>query len=124
MLFINVKQYTIVNIYSNSLSHSTYYSESSPANTLHKQLHQSVFMSAMSPFPAKDLPLCWEQHSKLLPGVASISCSTVAKWTMDEVADFVRKLPGCLEHATKFSDEVRHILLLFSRIPIYLMVPY
>ncbi|XP_072027076.1 LOW QUALITY PROTEIN: lethal(3)malignant brain tumor-like protein 4 [Amphiura filiformis] len=78
--------------------------ESSP-NNLHKQLHQSVFMSAMSPYPAKDLPLCWEQHSKLLPGVSTLSYSAVAKWTMNEVADFVKKLPGCQEHATKFSDE-------------------
>ncbi|XP_072170045.1 lethal(3)malignant brain tumor-like protein 4 [Diadema setosum] len=72
---------------------------------LQTQLHQSVFMSAMSPHPAKDLPLCWEQHSKLLPGVAGLSASTVAKWTMDEVADFVRKLPGCQDHASKFAEE-------------------
>ncbi|XP_054772350.2 lethal(3)malignant brain tumor-like protein 4 [Lytechinus pictus] len=74
-------------------------------SNLQSQLHQSVFMSAMSPHPAKDLPLCWEQHSKLLPGVANLSAATVARWTMDEVASFVRKLPGCQEHASKFADE-------------------
>lgn len=59
-----------------------------------------------TPHPAKDLPLCWEQHSKLLPGVANLSAATVARWTMDEVASFVQKLPGCQEHASKFADEV------------------
>ncbi|XP_070556863.1 lethal(3)malignant brain tumor-like protein 4 isoform X2 [Ptychodera flava] len=78
--------------------------EGSP-NNLHHQLHQSVFMSAMSPYPAKDLPLCWEQHSKLLPGVSGISASEVAKWTTEQVSEFVGKLPGCNEHAKKFAEE-------------------
>ena len=60
----------------------------------------------MSPNPAKDLPLCWEQHTKLLPGLSDLSCSTVAKWSTEEVANFVKKLPGCGEHASKFADEV------------------
>ena len=93
----------------NQLIHYIFLFLSDPQSNLQSQLHQSVFMSAMSPHPAKDLPLCWEQHSKLLPGVANLSASTVAKWTMDEVADFVRKLPGCQEHASKFADEVRKI---------------
>ncbi|XP_022091136.1 lethal(3)malignant brain tumor-like protein 1 isoform X2 [Acanthaster planci] len=79
--------------------------EKSSKTNLHHQLHQSVFMSAMSPNPARDLPLCWEQHSKLLPGLANLSCSTVAKWSTEEVADFVRKLPGCGDHASKFAEE-------------------
>ncbi|XP_071807333.1 lethal(3)malignant brain tumor-like protein 4 isoform X1 [Asterias amurensis] len=79
--------------------------EKSSKNNLHHQLHQSVFMSAMSPNPAKDLPLCWEQHTKLLPGLSDLSCSTVAKWSTEEVANFVKKLPGCGEHASKFADE-------------------
>ncbi|PIK46400.1 putative lethal(3)malignant brain tumor-like protein 3-like [Apostichopus japonicus] len=79
--------------------------EDQAQNTLQTQLHQSVFMSAMSPHPAKDLPLCWEQHAKLLPGVADLDYSTVAKWNQEEVAEFVRKLPGCNEHASKFAEE-------------------
>lgn len=74
-------------------------------NNLQTQLHQSVFMSAMSPHPAKDLPLCWEQHAKLLPGISDLDYTTVAKWNEQEVADFVRKLPGCKDHASKFAEE-------------------
>ena len=47
--------------------------------------HQSLFMSALSAHPDRSLSVCWEQHCKLLPGVAGISASTVAKWTIDEV---------------------------------------
>nr|XP_006811109.1 PREDICTED: lethal(3)malignant brain tumor-like protein 3-like [Saccoglossus kowalevskii] len=78
--------------------------DGSPSN-LHNQLHQSVFMSAMTPYPAKDLPLCWEQHSKLLPGVSDITASEVSKWSTDQVSEFVKKLPGCEEHAQKFAEE-------------------
>ena len=49
--------------------------------------HQSLFMSALSAHPDRSLSVCWEQHCKLLPGVAGISASTVAKWTIDEVRD-------------------------------------
>lgn len=48
-------------------------------------MHQSLFMSALSAHPDRSLSVCWEQHCKLLPGVAGISASTVAKWTIDEV---------------------------------------
>ncbi|XP_015261134.1 PREDICTED: lethal(3)malignant brain tumor-like protein 1 [Gekko japonicus] len=47
-------------------------------------MHQSLFMSALSAHPDRSLSLCWEQHCKLLPGVAGITASTVAKWTIDE----------------------------------------
>lgn len=48
-------------------------------------VHQSLFMSALSAHPDRSLSMCWEQHCKLLPGVAGISASTVAKWTIEEV---------------------------------------
>lgn len=48
-------------------------------------IHQSFFMSPLSAHPDRSLSVCWEQHCKLLPGVAGISASTVAKWTIDEV---------------------------------------
>ncbi|XP_033097983.1 lethal(3)malignant brain tumor-like protein 4 [Anneissia japonica] len=74
-------------------------------NNLHNQLHQSVFMSAMSPHPVRDLPLCWEQHTKLLPGVSEIPTSIVTKWNQSDVSEFVSRLPGCTEHAKKFAEE-------------------
>uniref|UniRef100_A0A8C3VYJ4 Lethal(3)malignant brain tumor-like protein 1 n=1 Tax=Catagonus wagneri TaxID=51154 RepID=A0A8C3VYJ4_9CETA len=50
-------------------------------------VHPSLFMSALSAHPDRSLSVCWEQHCKLLPGVAGISASTVAKWTIDEMID-------------------------------------
>uniref|UniRef100_A0A8C1QSR7 L3MBTL histone methyl-lysine binding protein 4 n=1 Tax=Cyprinus carpio TaxID=7962 RepID=A0A8C1QSR7_CYPCA len=52
---------------------------------LQQALHQSVFLSAMSAHPSRDLPLCWEQHCKLLPGVAGVQASRVSHWTAEEV---------------------------------------
>ncbi|XP_066574800.1 lethal(3)malignant brain tumor-like protein 4 isoform X2 [Amia ocellicauda] len=75
------------------------------ADSMQQALHQSVFLSAMSTHPSRDLPLCWEQHCKLLPGVAGVQASRVAHWTVDEVAGFVHSLPGCEEQAKQFKDE-------------------
>ncbi|XP_062847313.1 lethal(3)malignant brain tumor-like protein 4 isoform X2 [Trichomycterus rosablanca] len=74
-------------------------------DSLQQALHQSVFLSAMSAQPGRDLPLCWEQHCKLLPGVAGVQSSLVAHWTVDEVADFIHSLPGCEEQAKQFREE-------------------
>jgi len=63
-------------------------------------------MSAMVPNPNKDFSLCWEQHSKLLPGVDQVCGSDVSKWTIDQVAQFVRTLPGCEDQGKVFKDEV------------------
>ncbi|XP_057558757.1 lethal(3)malignant brain tumor-like protein 1 isoform X5 [Hippopotamus amphibius kiboko] len=68
--------------------------------------HQSLFMSALSAHPDRSLSVCWEQHCKLLPGVAGISASTVAKWTIDEVFGFVQTLTGCEDQARLFKDEM------------------
>ncbi|KAL0594971.1 Lethalmalignant brain tumor-like protein 1 [Plecturocebus cupreus] len=68
-------------------------------------VHQSLFMSALSAHPDRSLSVCWEQHCKLLPGVAGISASTVAKWTIDEVFGFVQTLTGCEDQARLFKDE-------------------
>ncbi|XP_025061186.1 lethal(3)malignant brain tumor-like protein 1 isoform X1 [Alligator sinensis] len=70
-------------------------------------MHQSLFMSALSAHPDRSLSLCWEQHCKLLPGVAGITAATVAKWTIDEVFSFVQTLTGCEDQAKLFKDEVR-----------------
>uniref|UniRef100_A0A803T408 Lethal(3)malignant brain tumor-like protein 1 n=1 Tax=Anolis carolinensis TaxID=28377 RepID=A0A803T408_ANOCA len=69
-------------------------------------MHQSLFMSALSAHPDRSLSLCWEQHCKLLPGVAGITASTVAKWTTDEVFNFVQTLTGCEDQAKLFKDEM------------------
>ncbi|OWF45744.1 lethal(3)malignant brain tumor-like protein 3 isoform X3 [Mizuhopecten yessoensis] len=79
--------------------------DSKNTNNLHNGIHQSVFMSSMVPNPNKDLPLCWEQHSKLLPGVDKMKGSEVSSWNVDQVSQFVRSLPGCEEHAKAFKDE-------------------
>ncbi|XP_059933881.1 lethal(3)malignant brain tumor-like protein 1 isoform X7 [Mesoplodon densirostris] len=70
-------------------------------------MHQSLFMSALSAHPDRSLSACWEQHCKLLPGVAGISASTVAKWTINEVFGFVQTLTGCEDQARLFKDEER-----------------
>ncbi|XP_054995576.1 lethal(3)malignant brain tumor-like protein 1 isoform X2 [Sorex araneus] len=69
-------------------------------------LHPSLFLSALSTHPDRSLSLGWEQHCKLLPGVAGISASTVAKWTIDEVFGFVQTLTGCEDQARLFRDEM------------------
>ncbi|XP_059753173.1 lethal(3)malignant brain tumor-like protein 1 isoform X5 [Balaenoptera ricei] len=68
-------------------------------------MHQSLFMSALSAHPDRSLSACWEQHCRLLPGVAGISASTVAKWTINEVFGFVQTLTGCEDQARLFKDE-------------------
>ncbi|TRY96239.1 hypothetical protein DNTS_017856 [Danionella cerebrum] len=55
--------------------------------TSEEALHQSVFLSAMSPHPSRDLPLCWEQHCKLLPGVTGVQASRVTHWSVQEQID-------------------------------------
>ncbi|XP_067862907.1 lethal(3)malignant brain tumor-like protein 3 isoform X3 [Heptranchias perlo] len=72
---------------------------------LQQALHQSVFMSSVSPHSKQHLYLCWEQHSKLLPEVAGHTAKKVAKWSIEEVANFVQSLPGCKEQATVFREE-------------------
>ncbi|KFP61953.1 Lethal(3)malignant brain tumor-like 1 [Cariama cristata] len=69
-------------------------------------MHQSLFMSALSAHPDRSLSLCWEQHCKLLPGVAGITATTVAKWSIDEVFSFVQTLTGCEDQAKLFKDEM------------------
>ncbi|XP_068160147.1 lethal(3)malignant brain tumor-like protein 4 isoform X2 [Antennarius striatus] len=87
-------------------------------SSLQAALHQSVFLSAMSPQPGRDLSLCWEQHRKLLPGVAGVRAETVQHWSVQQVSDFIESLPGCVEQAKQFRDEQidgRAFLLLTQR---------
>lgn len=55
-------------------------------SSLQTVLHQSIFLSAMSPQPSRDLTLCWEQHRKLLPGVAGVHANTVQHWSVQQVS--------------------------------------
>ncbi|XP_019367694.1 PREDICTED: lethal(3)malignant brain tumor-like protein 4 isoform X2 [Gavialis gangeticus] len=73
--------------------------------TLQQALHQSVFMPSLSSNPTHRLHLCWEQHCKLLPEVSGLTAKHVAKWTVEEVASFVQRLPGCKEQASVFREE-------------------
>nr|XP_046227538.1 lethal(3)malignant brain tumor-like protein 4 isoform X1 [Scatophagus argus]XP_046227539.1 lethal(3)malignant brain tumor-like protein 4 isoform X1 [Scatophagus argus] len=86
--------------------------------SLQAALHQSVFLSAMSAQPGRDLSLCWEQHRKLLPGIAGVHADTVQQWSVQQVSDFIESLPGCEEQAKQFRDEQidgRAFLLLTQR---------
>uniref|UniRef100_A0A1A8L410 L(3)mbt-like 4 n=2 Tax=Nothobranchius pienaari TaxID=704102 RepID=A0A1A8L410_9TELE len=90
----------------------------SPETSLQAVLHQSVFLSAMSPQPGRDLSLCWEQHRKLLPGVIRVHAEAVQHWSVQQVSDFIESLPGCEEQAKQFRDEQidgRAFLLLTQR---------
>ncbi|TNN32773.1 Lethal(3)malignant brain tumor-like protein 1 [Liparis tanakae] len=95
-----------------------------------ESLHQSVFLSAMSPQPDRNLShsdlshsdlshsLCWEQQRKLLPGVWGVQAETVQHWSAQQVSDFIESLPGCEEQAKQFRDEQidgRAFLLLSQR---------
>ncbi|XP_043544975.1 lethal(3)malignant brain tumor-like protein 4 isoform X4 [Chiloscyllium plagiosum] len=63
-------------------------------DSMQQALHQSVFMSAMSAHPVRDLPLCWEQHCKLLPGVVNFQASKVSKWSIDETDRMIHSASG------------------------------
>ncbi|XP_048355918.1 lethal(3)malignant brain tumor-like protein 3 isoform X2 [Sphaerodactylus townsendi] len=76
-----------------------------PAFALQQALHQSVFMPSLSTNPIHRLHLCWEQHCKLLPEVSGLTAKNVAKWSVEEVACFVQRLPGCKDQATLFRQE-------------------
>ncbi|XP_024114461.1 lethal(3)malignant brain tumor-like protein 4 isoform X3 [Oryzias melastigma] len=89
-----------------------------PGSSLQAALHQSVFLSAMSPQPCRDLSLCWEQHRKLLPCVAGVHPEIVQHWSVQQVSDFIESLLGCEEQAKQFRDEQidgRAFLLLTQR---------
>uniref|UniRef100_A0AAQ5XG44 SAM domain-containing protein n=1 Tax=Amphiprion ocellaris TaxID=80972 RepID=A0AAQ5XG44_AMPOC len=89
-----------------------------PEPSLQAALHQSVFLSALSAQPGRDLSLCWEQHRKLLPAVAGVHAHSVQHWSVQQVSDFIESLPGCEEQAKQFRDEQidgRSFLLLTQR---------
>lgn len=76
-----------------------------PSSVLHEGIHQSVFMSTVSPTPSQEQPPFWEQHAKLLPGVDHLGGNEVKKWSIDQVAGFVATLPGCREQEKVFREQ-------------------
>jgi len=78
---------------------------------LRHNIHQSVFMPSgvSSPPPQPPPPpsdLCWDEHAKLLPGVAEHQADSLSQWTIQQVADFVMQLPGCADLGRVFRSEV------------------
>ncbi|XP_063055254.1 lethal(3)malignant brain tumor-like protein 4 isoform X1 [Engraulis encrasicolus] len=69
--------------------------------SLQQFLHDSVFCGWEPPH----LSLSWEKHGKLLPEVHGLTAKRVSSWSTEEVAGFVRGLPGCREHAATFRTE-------------------
>lgn len=80
------------------------FSASNEDKSVDPAIHRSVFTSSSMLKPSKDLPLGWEKHSKLLPGIKR--GSDISSWTVDDVCQFVRSLPGCLEYVRGFKEEV------------------
>ncbi|KAK2885981.1 hypothetical protein Q8A67_016818 [Cirrhinus molitorella] len=75
-------------------------------NMTSEGMYSSLFMTAFTANSDRTLSLCWEQHCKLLPGVAGIHAGQVSTWTIDEVFGFVNNLIGCEEQARIFKDEM------------------
>uniref|UniRef100_A0A3Q4AJB5 SAM domain-containing protein n=1 Tax=Mola mola TaxID=94237 RepID=A0A3Q4AJB5_MOLML len=75
------------------------------AVSLQQALHESVFSPGISASPPHRVALCWDKHCQLLPEVLGLSAKRVATWNSEEVAGFVKGLPGCKEHAATFKTE-------------------
>uniref|UniRef100_G3P3I3 L3MBTL histone methyl-lysine binding protein 1b n=1 Tax=Gasterosteus aculeatus TaxID=69293 RepID=G3P3I3_GASAC len=73
--------------------------------SLQQALHESVFSPGLSASPPHRVSLCWDKHCQLLPEVLGLTAKRVATWSAEEVATFVKGLPGCKEHAATFKTE-------------------
>nr|XP_057940862.1 lethal(3)malignant brain tumor-like protein 4 isoform X2 [Doryrhamphus excisus] len=82
-------------------------SKASPADSISLQqaLHESVFSPGLTAAPHHRMALCWDKHCQLLPEVLGLTAKRVAAWSSEEVAAFVKGLPGCKEHAATFKTE-------------------
>ncbi|XP_054638900.1 lethal(3)malignant brain tumor-like protein 4 isoform X2 [Dunckerocampus dactyliophorus] len=82
-------------------------SKASPADSISLQqaLHESVFSPGLTAAPHHRVALCWDKHCQLLPEVLGLTAKRVAAWSSEEVATFVKGLPGCKEHAATFKTE-------------------
>uniref|UniRef100_A0A669BPS6 L3MBTL histone methyl-lysine binding protein 1b n=1 Tax=Oreochromis niloticus TaxID=8128 RepID=A0A669BPS6_ORENI len=75
------------------------------AISFQQALHESVFSPGISASPPHRVALCWDKHCQLLPEVLGLTAKRVATWSAEEVAGFVKGLPGCKEHAATFKTE-------------------
>uniref|UniRef100_A0A8C7XHQ3 L3MBTL histone methyl-lysine binding protein 1b n=1 Tax=Oryzias sinensis TaxID=183150 RepID=A0A8C7XHQ3_9TELE len=82
-----------------------FFSASPEEISLQQALHESVFSPGISASPPHRVALCWDKHCQLLPEVLGLTAKRVATWSAEEVATFVKGLPGCKEHATTFKTE-------------------
>jgi hypothetical protein len=92
---------------------------------LHKQVHDSVFMSAAAAAPPPHgylpgLPSqyygnyagagagCYEMNSKVLADdLPQQAVAEITRWTAEQVQQFIRGVRGCSTYAHAFVDEVR-----------------
>lgn len=65
----------------------------------------AVFISTLSSYPNYDLPLCWDQQSKILPSVKGIKLKDVAKWSIPQVSSFVSDITGRTEYGKVLAAE-------------------
>uniref|UniRef100_A0A667XJ25 L3MBTL histone methyl-lysine binding protein 1b n=1 Tax=Myripristis murdjan TaxID=586833 RepID=A0A667XJ25_9TELE len=79
--------------------------DSKDSISLQQALHESVFSPGISSSPPHRVALCWDKHCQLLPEVLGLTAKRVATWSAEEVATFVKGLPGCKEHAATFRTE-------------------
>uniref|UniRef100_A0A8C2X5R9 L3MBTL histone methyl-lysine binding protein 1b n=1 Tax=Cyclopterus lumpus TaxID=8103 RepID=A0A8C2X5R9_CYCLU len=85
--------------------HALKVQSSADAISLQQALHESVFSPGLSASPPHRVALCWDKHCQLLPEVLGLTAKRVATWSAEEVANFVKGLPGCKEHAATFKTE-------------------
>ena len=68
--------------------------------------HNSVFAPPTTLHPYHDLPLGWQQSSKLLDTCQGVNVSDVAGWDKDRVAEFVTSLTGNETCGSAFQQQV------------------
>ncbi|KAK3773558.1 hypothetical protein RRG08_022269 [Elysia crispata] len=82
--------------------------ESDEMRELCASVHESVFQNQGPPSAYPDgmeRSLCWEQHTRLLPGVEGLMASKVAQWSASQVAQFVQTVTGQEDQASKFLEQ-------------------
>ncbi|GFO41475.1 lethal(3)malignant brain tumor-like protein 3, partial [Plakobranchus ocellatus] len=82
--------------------------ETEEMKDLRANVHESVFQNHTPPQAYSDgveRGLCWEQHTRLLPGLDGLAASKVAEWSVSQVAQFVQTLTGQEDQASKFLEQ-------------------
>ncbi|RUS84759.1 hypothetical protein EGW08_007501 [Elysia chlorotica] len=82
--------------------------ESDELRELCASVHESVFQTQaprVACCEGAERSLCWEQHTRLLPGLQGLAASTVAQWSASQVAQFVQTVTGQEDQASKFLEQ-------------------